>query len=170
MEDPLPVAKTVSHHLQTWCGKSCVDASPAVLLPHEGRTSPTPQLRRRTSPTRTQPLPPRRHQAVGQHPQLGLQADTAHVEHLLLGLWPPGRGVAPATWYIRCSKWRETQAERKSHFYSCSAGPALGNTRVLEAEGMGGAREDPSLARSRRKRPGVVLTLQDLTMMIPEFL
>lgn len=170
MEDPLPVAKMVSHHLQIWCGKSCVGAFPAVLLPYEGRTSPPPQLRRRTSPICIQPLPPRRHQAVGKHPQLELHADAAHVEHLLLGLWPPGRGVAPATWYIRCSKWRETQAERKSHFYSCSAGPVLGNARVLEAEGMGGAREDPSSARSGRKHPSVILTLQDLTMMIPEFL
>lgn len=46
----------------------------------------------------------------------------------------------------------------------------LGNARVLEAEGMGGTQEDLSSARSGRKHPDVILTLQDLTMMIPEFL
>lgn len=35
---------------------------------------------------------------------------------------------------------------------------------------MVGAGEEPSLAGSRRKQPGVILTLQDFTMMIPEFL
>jgi len=41
---------------------------------------------------------------------------------------------------------------------------------ALEAAGTRGALEDPSLVRSRGEHPGLVLTLQDLTMMIPEFL
>lgn len=128
MEDPLPVAKTVSHHLQVWCRKSSVGTFSAVLLPNkrEDFTDTSAQKKDLSHPHPT--LAPRRHQAVGRCPQLGIHVDAAHVEqNLLLGLRPPWSKVAPATWYIRCSKWGETQAERKSHFYSCSAGPALGN-------------------------------------------
>lgn len=37
MEDPLPMTKMLSQHLQIWCGKSCVGTFPAVLLPTKGR-------------------------------------------------------------------------------------------------------------------------------------
>lgn len=122
---------------------------------------------RRTSPARTQSLPLRSHQAVGGRPQLGLHADAAHVEqHLLWGLRPPRRRVAPATRCIRCSKGSETQAERSSRLCSCSTGP-------VPCKGAGGRRAGGgSSGRPEfgEEHPSSILTLQDLTMMIPEFL